>query len=462
MIINRIGPERLLSYRIIVFLSAVVIAIALGMMVSRSPVAGIEAKTEDSLARLATKPARADVVILALDDASVKKYGPVKSWPRSVLASGLRRVEKAGAKWVVMDLALDKRTRAGEDAALWREMANNRNVVLGMAYDAAGQPVYTPDFIRSLIFLEKYVIADNLTFGVNTPQFPYYLFEPPVSDFTGSSRGVGVFDRETEPDGTVRAARLVYLSKVEYPAADRPLRGKFPQSQLADGAPVAVPNLAMVAALRNFGLDKDRIHVVTGDTVSVSGNIDPPVNVPIDDEGRMLIRFYGGPGHYLQYSFADLMNGKVPDGAFKGKTVLIGATAANDAATDPRATPMPGRMPRVEITANAIATLLDRSYYSRYPHRVMGIMIIVGVVAGLALMFVSGGRAALVTLLLLAVYGGLAYFLYASGHTMLPLLPGFVTVLLPFLIGLLLYLGPMKPVTIETAPAYEPPRGAVR
>jgi len=457
MIINRIGPERLLSYRVIVFLSAVIIAIALGMMVSRSPVAGIEAKTEDSLARLATKPARADVVILALDDASVKKYGPVKSWPRNVLAAGLKKVEKSGAKWVVMDLALDKRTHNAEDSALWREMANNRNVVLGMSYDATGKATYTPDDIRSLVFLEKYALADNLTFAASTPQFPYALFEPPVSDFTGSSRGVGVFDRETEPDGTVRAARLVYLSKVEYPAASSSLRGKFPQSQLADGAPIALPNIALVAALRGFGLDKDRVHLTTGATLSVSGNVNPAVNVPIDDEGRMLIRYYGAPGHYTQYSFADLMNGKVPDDAFKGKTVLIGATAANDDATDPRATPMTGRMPRVEITANAISTLLDRSYYSRFPHRVLGIMLIVGVIAGLSLMFFSAGRAAAVTLLLLAVYGGLAYGLYSMGHTMLPLVPGFATILVPFLMGLLLYIGPMRPTPIMASETYVPP-----
>lgn len=456
MIISRIGPERTLGYRAIVFLSAVVIALAFGVVLSRNWHSGVETRTEDALVRMAARPARGDIAILAMDDASVKRYGPVKTWPRSVLAAGLRRVEQGGAKWVVMDLALDKRTRTG-DESLWREMANNRNVLLGMSYNAQRSAPYSPDDIRSLVFLERDMIADNLAFGANTPQFSYYLFEPPVSDFTGSARGVGVFDRETDEDGRVRSSRLVYVSKVEYPQADRPLRGKFPESQLADGAPAAAPNLALVAALRDFNLDKGDIRVRAGDTVMLAGNLNPMVDIPVDDEGRMKIRYYGPAGHYMQYSFADLMDGKVPADAFHGKVVLFGATAAGDAATDPKATPMIGMMPRVEVTANAIATILDRSYYGVYPHRILGVMILVGLIAGLALMFFSAGRAAMMALLLTVAYLALAYCLYAFGHTLLPILPGVVTILFPFLMGLLLYVGPYKPTVLESSPSYVPP-----
>ena len=239
LMINELGPERNVTYRAIVFLAALFAAFGFGLLALYSPEAAPELKAQDVLARLAPRPARPDVVLVALDGSSVAQYGPIKSLPRSVLAAGLRRIEAGKPAAVVFDLALTSRTHSG-DEGLWRTMANNRNVLLGMAYDAARPQSYTPDDIRSLVFLEKFALAGNLTLDSQLQEFPYYLFEPPISDFTGAARGVGVFDRETDADGILRRARLVYRSTVSYPAATKPLRGKFPQSQLDDGKPVAL------------------------------------------------------------------------------------------------------------------------------------------------------------------------------------------------------------------------------
>ncbi|BDI30694.1 hypothetical protein CCAX7_27450 [Capsulimonas corticalis] len=456
MIIQKIGPERLLSYRAIVFIAAVLFAIALGVLAVHSPRAIPEAKAEDALARLAPRAARADVAIVAMDDASVAKYGPIKSWPRSLLAQGLSKIEDGGAKVAVLDLALDKRTQTG-DSDLWRTMANHKNVVLGMSYDATRDQTYTPDDIRSLVFLEKYAIADKLTLDKRNQVFQYPLFEPPVSDFTGSSAGVGVFVRETEPDDTLRSARLFYRSTVTYPPASAPIRGKFPTSNLADGAPVALPNLALVTALRVYDLDKDFVQVVSGDTVHFNAKLDPPVDAPIDNQGRMLIRYYGAPGHYITYSFADVVSGKVKPDVFKNKVVFLGATAAGDAATDARTTPFPGQMPRVEVTANAVSTFMDRSFYSRYEGRIVPILLVLGVVAGLSLMLVSGVRSTMIAIVLLLAWFALSYALYAFGHVMLPILPGVAAILAAYLISMLLFLGPMRPVALEASPMYVPP-----
>lgn len=453
-------PERSLGYRAIVFTFAVLASALAYLLTANRPQAAPEAAAYDVLARTATRPVRPDVVLLALDDASVKKYGPIKSWPRSLLAQGVRRAGQGGAKLVVVDLKLDRRTKTG-DEALWRTMANRRNVVLGMAYDAARDPNrLTADDIRGLVFLEKVAIADNLTLDAQrTDHFPYYLFEPPVSDFTQSAAGVGVFDRETDGDGILRNARLIYTSKVEYPPATTKIRGKFPTSNLADGVPVALPNLALVAALRAFNVDKNSVHVVAGDVVHLAGNISPPVDTPVDEQGRMLIRFSGPAGTYPTYSFLDVVTGKAkPD--FRNKIVLVGATAAGDEATDRTPTPFPAQMPRVEVTANALATLLDRSYVNvvnRHPAHLLGTLLIVGLLVGLCLMFVSGGRAALVALLLLLGYAAACYGCFALGHLLLPILPGFLIILLTFLVSLALFLGPFRPVRIAVSPTYVPP-----
>jgi len=131
----------------------------------------------------------------------------------------------------------------------------------------------------------------------------------------------------------------------------------------------------------------------------------------------MLIR-YALPGSLPTYSFRDVATGKVKPATFSGKVVLIGATALGDAATSLAVTPV-GRLPRVEVTADALSTILDRSYVevvsdSRY--HLLGVMIMVGLVTGLLLMLVSGVRSALVTIALLLGYLITCWLFFTSGH----------------------------------------------
>jgi CHASE2 domain-containing sensor protein len=463
MIINRIGPERLVAYQALVFITSVAAGIGMAVLYAQAPRAPIEMQAEDAIQRLTPHSGRPDVVIVALDDASVARYGPVKSWPRSVLNRGLEAVEQGAPKSVIIDLALDKRTRTG-DASLWRTIANSQNVVLGMPYDAARSSSYTPDDIRSLVFLEKYALAGDLTYDpAKMPDFQYALFEPPVSDFAGSSRGVGVFTRETDDDGVVRTARMTYLTHVHYPPATEAIHGKFPESNLADGAPVMLPSIALVSSLRAFDMEKENVSFKAGDTLGLLGDVQPPVDIPVDNQGRMNIRYAGPAGTIPSVSFVDVVDGKVNPGVFKDKIVLFGATALHDAATDAHQTPFHGLMPRVEITANAISTVLSRSYFGRYESRVTGIMIVIGLIAGLALMFVSGSRTALTGLALVAGYVVLSAVMSVYGSIMLPILPGIAVILVTMLMSSILYAGPYKPIELEASPTYiAPPKEAVR
>lgn len=71
---------------------------------------------------------------------------------------------------------------------------------------------------------------------------------------------------------------------------------------------------------------------------------------------RVLLRFSGPAGTYPQYSYVDVLEGRVPDDAFRGRRVIVGATAAG--LGQAIATPMPGgRMSALEYVANATETL---------------------------------------------------------------------------------------------------------
>jgi CHASE2 domain-containing sensor protein len=387
-----------MAYRAVVFVITVLIAVVTGLLAGRGEREAAaanrlwpgpaELRAQDVLlrARLATKP-HPDVLIVAADDASVRAYGP-PPWSRERWARALNRVQAAGAKVAVFDVAFDRRTARDADRAFYRALAaHRRRGVLGMGFDAnQGGRGWTPDDVRSLRFLEKFALTDKVTLrgAAATQFFAWPLFEPPVSDFTQNARGVGVFLRETDDDALIRHARLLYRSKVETPARiTAPLPGSVPPSRL-ETFDVALPGLALSAARQAFGVDKTHLRV-ENDAVRIAGDLDPPVVIPLDAAGRMAIHFAGGAGSIPAVSLVDVVEGKVPAERFKNKVVFFGATASGAEATDLRRTPY-GLMPRVEITANAVSSILSRSYLARARgNDVLATLIAAGIVAGLLL-----------------------------------------------------------------------------
>jgi serine/threonine-protein kinase len=423
------------AQRVLVFFLTVLIALVTGLWARRTEMEASargqlwpgrrELQAQDVLLRSRKAPAaRSDVVIVAADDASVKKYGKLP-WSRATWASGVARAQGGGARMVVFDFDLHERTTRAADRALFERMANGRRAVLGMGYNANRPQKWTPGDVRALRFLEKHALVDNITLrgAAATLPFAWPLFEPPVSDFTQAARGVGVFLRETDQDGLVRHARLLYLSQVKTPPTTIPLPPPptIPASRL-NGLTVALPSLALTAARQSLNVDKTSVQS-RNDTVVISGDFDEPFVIPVDSASRMIINYAGPSGAHATYSFADVASGKVPASTFRGKNVLFGATAAGAEGTDLRVTPA-GPLPRVEITANALGSILGRRYLVRSRgNDVVGILIALGVVAGLLLTHRRVWPVLLTGLLLTLAYLAAAWGLLAFRETLLPLLP---------------------------------------
>ena len=91
---------------------------------------------------------------------------------------------------------------------------------------------------------------------------------------------------------------------------------------------------------------------------------------------RMAIDYIGPAGSYRTYSFADVVGGRIPPVQFRGKYVLVGATAASlgDRLASPfvhqadtRGNQHGSLMPGVEVLANTLNTILRSRFYSETP-----------------------------------------------------------------------------------------------
>jgi PAS domain S-box-containing protein len=253
-------------------------------------------------AALPTGTAPTDVVIVAIDDASIAELGRWP-WRRALHAALLDRLRAMGARAVALDLLLtEPDTEYPEgDAALAAAMKAGPPTVLPLLVEmpGPGRP-----------------LRERL----------------PILPLAQASAGIGHAHLELDRDGVVRS---VFLAE----GIGAPHWLHF-AAVLLDSIPGASP-----VALRGA-----RHPDLPGA---------PPVWVR---DHQIMVPFLGRPGSFPQVSYVDVLRGTVDDSAIRGKLVLVGATAqgVGDAYTTPKSGE--GRaMAGVEITANVLQALRNGS-----------------------------------------------------------------------------------------------------
>jgi adenylate cyclase len=105
-------------------------------------------------------------------------------------------------------------------------------------------------------------------------------------------------------------------------------------------------------------------------------------------EGGAWIDFAGPPGTIPTYSFSRVLAGKFEPGAFRGRTVVVGATAPSLQDVHPTSAGG-GLMPGPEVQASAISTILDGAPLDSTPPALNILLIVllgaVGPIAGMRL-----------------------------------------------------------------------------
>lgn len=246
--------------------------------------------------------ARSRIVLLAIDDATVSRYGPLPL-NRATLAKALDRISSGGPSVLVVDMLLSERTQPDADASLAKSFSQFPKVVLACALEA-GQNNESSQWIRPL------------------PEFQRHAF------------AVGHVHFEPDRDGV---ARTLLLTKANLTERYWALGFEAFRAVLGTrGPPTEYTN--------ELAVDNRRIPVTNA-------------------KGRLLWIHYDGPeGTFTRVSLASVLEGRTPPSTFAGKVVILGVTAqgAGDHVYTPFSVGM--GMSGIEIHANIFSTLLDGAY----------------------------------------------------------------------------------------------------
>ena len=343
-----------------------------------------------------------DIVIVAIDEASIAKYGQFP-WRRSLAAQALDKLSATQPKVIALDILYSEPTNETDDRALVDAIKHAGNVV----------------------------ICEQLVEDRTSPELSRSVWLKDLSSIENSAAGVGHVNVETESDGTARELMMRLADD--------------------DGTPhwaLAVETVRVADALNEDDLAETNRFVRIGtrripftriDRELKLRSLDPASKMTVVEPMRMPIDFVGPSGSFAAQtvSFADVLDGKVSPERFRGKYVLIGATAATMG--DRIATPFVHTenaegdqhgdlTPGVEILANSINTILGERFY-----RVPGdwTVLILAALVAMAVIFLTGlaeGRfepakqlAFLGSLFALILVG--SYLAFTRGFIIAPVVP---------------------------------------
>jgi adenylate cyclase len=210
----------------------------------------------------------------------------------------------------------------------------------------------------------------------------------PLDTFAGDSP-VGVNNLQSESGFRLRRLPLVFM-----------LNGKM------------IPSLVLQAAAQFLGADLASSEVQVGRAIFLKGKDGKLLRtVPIDDEGRMRIRYHQGSSTSWQVSFDNIMlyddqlqHGITPEHdprALARRQVWIGRT---DAGQHERFKTAVGQLSRVEVELQAERTILDQDYVRPLPPMILAALYLLIAIGGASVVIRFGFIHAAAMLIVLAAF----------------------------------------------------------
>ena len=392
---------RISSQWVALGLTALITLMYIGNLFShRTVLDTIERRTYDTrLLALKNQKAARDIAIVSIDERSISQVGHWP-WNRNVLAQLVDRLDRAGAKVIASDiffpeaqnpaltrLVRDLHRKAPRLASVpsWRELDHfaNGDAALASAIRRSGKVVLCMVFLTSK--------AEATRRGVGPEQRRYEEIQrasvPVIHGYGGNRTNVALPYKVYDVDANIPPIQSagLYSGQINtMPDADGALRWtplvmRFGRNWFPS---------ADVQAVRAY-LGKTDL-ILDTDAAGVRDLRIGPLDIPTDEEGRALIHYYGPQQTFPTYSAVDVLHNRVKASAFRGKIVVVGATAVSIG--DIRVTPYSPVFPGVEVRATVMQNLINNDFIQR-PRwmTVIDILLLLSLGTGLSFVFPRTG-----------------------------------------------------------------------
>jgi adenylate cyclase len=290
--------------------------------------------------------------------------------------------------------------RADNDKKFADALSRFDNVILGYFYlrgeEAKSQNAERLNEFLNFLSFQAYpsIVHPEYAKGSELlidPQLQFDGLSPNLGKFAANAKNFGYFNIIPDSDGTVRREPVII-----------PFRGSY------------YPSLDVAAALAYTNLPLDQVNVV----FNPNGleRIDfGKVSIPTDPSGFVMIDYYGPGKTFETYSLSDVMEHKISPSKLKDRLVLIGATAVG--VGDSAVTPFQQmNFFGVEAHANFITNILQGRFIGRgIRENLIDILFLLlfGLPAGMVMSVASPRRATAFTLISLASFLFVAFYLFA-------------------------------------------------
>ena len=304
--------------------------------------------------------AEGKIVIVTIDDNSLKELGKISLWPRSYYARLVDILAQSKARLIVFDILFSE--TAPDDARFAASMKAAGNVIIPVAAKTTS-------------------VNSTIVDGTHSQD----IFLRPVPALAESAIALGHSDVLSGQDGTVRDLALFVRDGNE-----------------------DVPALSLATVAKYLRRPSAVEHSVDNGVVSVAGR-----SIPVTNGGDMIINYIASSNEakatvFQTVSFVDVLKGNVDPRIFEDKIAIIGATASG--LGDSFWTPLGEKLNGVEIHASAVNTILSGSFVKSAPAATtVACILILCLLCGLIVLYFQPLLAALLALLL-----GLAYVMVVS------------------------------------------------
>ena len=256
---------------------------------------------------IAESPSK-NIVIVGIDDTTLKDKGKWSEWPRSLHAQAIDNLSKAGAKVIGLDILFVD--NSSDDQILATAIKNAGNVILPIA---GTEPV--PE-------MKSKITYDSSSF----------LF--PVAPLEQAANSLGHVNVSPDHDGKVRRTPLVVSDShgQEYPSFDL----------------AVLHTLFSMPLPPEYSTQDHKLRLLAR-------------NIPVDSSYRLRINFAADVKKLDYISYGNVIDGNFDHSMVKDKIVLIGmiATGGGDEWAVPTSD---SKMPGILIHAATIDTILKNRY----------------------------------------------------------------------------------------------------